>query len=74
MASLGVEAWVMIGLVIVAGILGMLYALSADIRDFHRVLALKSEVERLKVQFADRVSELRAQQMADGPARDQHKK
>ncbi len=59
-AGLSLEAWFLVGLVIAAGVLGMLYALSGTIRDFRRGVVLAEQIADLRQKQAERVAALKA--------------
>jgi len=60
------EAWVMVFLVIAAGVTGMLYALSGTIRDFRRMQDLRDQVAAIRRKHAERVAALRAREIEVG--------
>ncbi len=57
---MGAEGWIPVAIVVSAGVLGMMYTLSGNIRDFHRVVALRAEIDRLRSQYAERMAAQRA--------------
>ena len=65
MLDLPLWAWGAILLIIAAAVLGVLYTLSSLLRDFHRSLALKMEVERLHREHAARLDAIRQQQQLE---------
>jgi len=66
--AMDAEAWVMVFLVIAAGVTGMLYALSGTIRDFRRMQVLRDQVAAIRRKQAERVAALRARELEVGEA------
>jgi len=64
--AMDAEAWVMVFLVIAAGVTGMLYALSGTIRDFRRMQDLRDQVAAIRRKHAERVAALRAREIEVG--------
>jgi len=62
------EAWVMVFLVIAAGVTGMLYALSGTIRDFRRMQVLRDQVAAIRRKQAERAAALKAREPEVGEA------
>lgn len=66
--AMDAEAWVMVFLVIGAGVTGMLYALSGTIRDFRRMQVLRDQVAAIRRKHAERVAALKAREIEAGGA------
>lgn len=58
--------WLAIALVMGAGLLCMLYAIAAAIRDFLRIEALKQEVYKLRSDYTRRLRNLRGASGGEG--------